>query len=394
MKFSAKKLAVVSAFALLSAFALPATASAAQVSVPEISQSCVFSSTDDAAVQMRKYIKERTSDFEINIDASVASKETVGQLMIFKAFDETGDGSEGDYLRFSVKKLNCKIYWKNNEYKLVYHLDYYTTAEEEARLTQKLDKTLASLNTEGLSDYNKALLLYRYVTSNVTYSTDIKDKYAYTAYSAVENGHAVCQGVAQLLYRLYNDSGIPCRIIAGIAHDTSGAREDSYHVWLITKIDGKYYLSDPTWDLKAEGDNFRYFLKGSNDFDSTFNMRHIPQNDNGLTFPEYDSDDFRNAYPVFSENAPSPVCSLGDINGDKSINAVDASVILSDYSRVSTCGTSAFTVSQKSCSDVNKDGSINAVDASCVLSYYAYVSCGGKGSIDDYIKNEVLNNVR
>ena len=83
MKFSAKKLAVVSAFALLSAFALPATASAAQVSVPEISQSCVFSSTDDAAVQMRKYIKERTSDFEINIDASVASKETVGQLMIF-----------------------------------------------------------------------------------------------------------------------------------------------------------------------------------------------------------------------------------------------------------------------------------------------------------------------
>ena len=212
--------------------------------------------------------------------------------------------------------------------------------------------------------------------------------------SAVENGHAVCQGVAQLLYRLYNDSGIPCRIIAGIAHDTSGAREDSYHVWLITKIDGKYYLSDPTWDLKAEGDNFRYFLKGSNDFDSTFNMRHIPQNDNGLTFPEYDSDDFRNAYPVFSENAPSPVCNLGDINGDKSINAVDASVILSDYSRVSTCGTSAFTVSQKSCSDVNKDGSVNAVDASCVLSYYAYVSCGGKGSIDDYIKNEVLNNVR
>lgn len=62
MKFSVKKLAVVSAFALLSAFALPATASAAQVSVPEISQSCVFSSTDDAAVQMRKYIKERTSE--------------------------------------------------------------------------------------------------------------------------------------------------------------------------------------------------------------------------------------------------------------------------------------------------------------------------------------------
>ena len=386
MKFSAKKLAVVSAFALLSAFALPATASAAQVSVPEISQSCVFSSTDDAAVQMRKYIKERTSDFEINIDASVASKETVGQLMIFKAFDETGDGSEGDYLRFSVKKLNCKIYWKNNEYKLVYHLDYYTTAE--------LDKTLASLNTEGLSDYNKALLLYRYVTSNVTYSTDIKDKYAYTAYSAVENGHAVCQGVAQLLYRLYNDSGIPCRIIAGVARDSDGVREDSYHVWLLTKIDGKYYLSDPTWDLSAVNDNFRYFLKGSDEFDNVSNMKHIPQNDNGLTFPEYNSDEFQSAYPVTAANAPQPGCSSGDIDGSGSINALDASFILSDYSRFSTCGMSALTISQKSFADVNNDNSVNAVDASCVLAYYAYSSCGGKESIDDYIKNEVLNDVR
>ena len=394
MKFSVKKLAAVTAIAVLSAFSTPVTAYAAQVSVPEVSHSCVFSSTDDAAMQMRKYIKERTADFEINIDASVASKETVGQLMIFKAFDETGSGSEGDYLRFSVKKLNCKIYWKNNEYRLVYHLDYYTTAAEEASLTQKLDTALASMNTEGLSDYNKFILLYRYVTSNVTYSSDISDKYAYTAYSAVENGHAVCQGVAQLLYRLCNDSGIPCRIIAGIAHDTSGAREDNYHVWLVTKIDGKYYLSDPTWDLSAEGDNFRYFLKGSNDFDSTFNMRHIPQNDNGLTFPEYDSDEFRNAYPVFSENAPSPKCSEGDIDGNNSINSVDASAILSDYSRVSTCGTSALTVSQNSCADVNNDGRVNAVDASCVLAYYAYVSCGGKGSIDTYIKNEVLKNVR
>lgn len=394
MKFSAKKLAVISAFAVLSAFSMPAFSAAAQTSVPQITQTCVFSSTDDAAAQMRQYLRERTTDFEIDVNSDVAAKETVGQIMIYKAFDETGKGSEGDYLRFGVKKLSCKIYWKNTSYRLVYHIDYYTTAEEEAKLTEKLEPLLSSLNTDGLSDYNKALLIYRYVAARVNYSSDISDKYAYTAYGAVENGNAVCQGVTQLLYRLYNDSGIPCRIIAGIARDSSGAREDSYHVWLVTKIDGKYYLSDPTWDLGASDDNFRYFLKGSNDFDSTFTMKHIPQNDNGLTFPEYSSDEFRNAYPVTSENAPSPVCSLGDIDGSSSINALDASVILSDYSRVSTCGTSAFTVSQQKCADINKDNRVNAVDASCVLAYYAYISCGGTDSIDNYIKNEVLNNVR
>ena len=87
-------------------------------------------------------------------------------------------------------------------------------------------------------------------------------------------------------------------------------------------------------------------------------------------------------------------CTKGDINGDRKINAVDASAILSDYSRVSTSGISAFTQLQNNCSDINGDKSINAVDASCVLAYYAFVSCGGKDSIDKYIKNEVLKNVR
>ncbi|WP_024861637.1 transglutaminase domain-containing protein [Ruminococcus flavefaciens] len=394
MKFSAKKLAIVSALVVLSAFSAPCRAFAAQTSVPQISQNCVFSSTDDAAQQMRAYLKEHSSDFEIEISANVAPKETVGQIMIYKAFDETGNGSEGDYLRFGVKKLNCKIYLKNDSYRLVYHIDYYTTAEEEEKLTQKTDELLASFHTDGLSDYNKALLIYRYVTSKVTYSSDISDKYAYTAYSAMENGNAVCQGVAQLLYRLYNDSGIPCRIIAGVARDSDGVREDSYHVWLLTKIDGKYYLSDPTWDLSAVNDNFRYFLKGSDEFDNVSNMKHIPQNDNGLTFPEYNSDEFQSAYPVTAANAPQPGCSSGDIDGSGSINALDASFILSDYSRFSTCGMSALTISQKSFADVNNDNSVNAVDASCVLAYYAYSSCGGKDSIDDYIKNEVLNDVR
>ena len=64
MKFSAKKLAIISALAVLSAFSAPCSAYAAQTSLPQISQSCVFSSTDDAAQQMRKYLKARDADFE------------------------------------------------------------------------------------------------------------------------------------------------------------------------------------------------------------------------------------------------------------------------------------------------------------------------------------------
>ncbi len=66
--------------------------------------------------------------------------------------------------------------------------------------------------------------------------------------------------------------------------------------------------------------------------------------------------------------------SLGDVNNDSQINAVDASSVLAYYAMLSTNKEGDYNASQKQAADVNNDGQINAVDASCILSYYAYVS--------------------
>ncbi len=79
--------------------------------------------------------------------------------------------------------------------------------------------------------------------------------------------------------------------------------------------------------------------------------------------------------------------SLGDINSDSAINAVDASEILSEYARVSTNQAPKFTEAQKKAADVDNNGAINAVDASQVLSYYAYKSTSGTMEFEDYLKN-------
>lgn len=79
--------------------------------------------------------------------------------------------------------------------------------------------------------------------------------------------------------------------------------------------------------------------------------------------------------------------SLGGINSDSAINAVDASEILSEYARVSTNQAPKFTEAQKKAADVDNNGAINAVDASQVLSYYAYKSTSGTMEFEDYLKN-------
>lgn len=77
---------------------------------------------------------------------------------------------------------------------------------------------------------------------------------------------------------------------------------------------------------------------------------------------------------------------LGDVNNDGKINAVDASSVLAYYARISTNQDGGFTESQKIAADFNHDGQINAVDASNILSYYAYIATAsenGNGSPSD-----------
>lgn len=393
MSLSTKLLAVISSFTLLLGAAVPCKSYAVELSIPEISAATVTASAEDAASLMRGYLKSHTSEFTVEIDNvsfssdSAKRKEEMQALaksMMYKAFEETGSGTDGDYLRFAVKSYKCSIR-NSNTCKLTYMIEYYTTAAEEKALTSKLSEIIRSLSLDGMSDYNKIETLYKYVTSHVTYSEDVDDPYAYSAYNAVFKGNAVCQGIAQLMYRMYNDSGIPCRVIAGTSQDLSGRTPSGNHVWLIVKLNGIYYLIDPTWDLKKV--SYRYFLKGTADFDSDVpQIVHTAQSESPLPFPDYNSAEFKQAYPISQYRYQPLKYTLGNVNGDSFIDSVDASLILAEYARISSQNYTAFTTDQQKCADVNSDSKIDSVDASKVLAYYAAVSSGSDIDLADYIK--------
>ena len=77
---------------------------------------------------------------------------------------------------------------------------------------------------------------------------------------------------------------------------------------------------------------------------------------------------------------------LGDVNGDGSINAVDASAVLAYYTRISTDQEGGFSDKQITAADVDGNGSVNAVDASKIMAYYAYTSSGGSMSIEKFLR--------
>ena len=125
-----------------------------------------------------------------------------------------------------------------------------------------LDTAWKEIVPEGKTDYEIIRDVYAYICEHVTYDNihvnDASYKLAHTAYAALVNGTAVCQGYAVLLYRMLMEQGIDCRIMAG--EGNGGA-----HAWNIAKIGQQYYYLDATWDAGTSS-HTEWFLKGSAHF--------------------------------------------------------------------------------------------------------------------------------
>ncbi|MBR6986064.1 MAG: leucine-rich repeat protein [Ruminococcus sp.] len=76
----------------------------------------------------------------------------------------------------------------------------------------------------------------------------------------------------------------------------------------------------------------------------------------------------------------------GDLNDDGKIDATDATLVLVNYSLLSTGEKMQLTESQQKAADVNGDGKIDSADATTILQYYSYLSTGGDLVFKEFMK--------
>lgn len=72
-----------------------------------------------------------------------------------------------------------------------------------------------------------------------------------------------------------------------------------------------------------------------------------------------------------------------DIDQNYTVNAVDASIVLTEYANTSIGKSGSFNVTQSYIADYNYDKKIDAIDASYILSYYAQNSVKGETPPDE-----------
>ena len=242
-------------------------------------------SADEAAVILRKGMENREARIAIRCPAdAITPTDGILDEIAEKAMEETGVPTQGDYIRWTYAGWSGSCSLESDDeglhYVFVYDCKYYTTAAQEAELSEKIDSVLQSLDiNDESSDYDVICAVYDYICANVSYDYDnLNDSeylLKYTAYAAMINKTAVCQGYSALMYRMLQQKNIDCRLIPG-----------SNHAWNIVAIDGVYYNADSTWDAGRDPKNYAYFLCGDSDF-----AEHT-------RYSEYSTEEFYRLYPM------------------------------------------------------------------------------------------------
>ena len=264
-------------------------------------------SVADAAAALREGMKNRQSEISVNYLFAGDFDQSVLTQIWDAAVIHTGVPTEGDYLRWH--RGGCSIsgsYYldrQGNAYAtLTYDVEYYTTADQEARMDAAVEALLESLDLWDGSDYEKVAGVYEWMCQNITYDhanlNNSSYKLKYSAYAAMIDRTAVCQGYATLLYRLLLTLGVDNRVITGIGNGGN-------HAWNIVKLEGLYYDVDATWDATSRqaGRDYAYFLLPDRLFDD-----HCRDD-------AFATADFYRDHPM-SDTAYSPPCDIHNyVNG-------------------------------------------------------------------------------
>lgn len=223
----------------------------------------------DAGAYLRDNMVNRvaTITFQVPFDSQTMTLDEMRKQCYAAAFLHTGNGAEGDYLNWNLGGYYYNQYEADGYAVLSYTPTYYTTLEQEAEVTDEVNRLIAGFGfDEATTDLQKVRAIYDYLCENIVYDeeTFADGNLRHTTYAALIKKSAVCQGYATAFYRLALESGLNARLVSGIGYASEGWEN---HGWNIVEVDGKYYYVDATWDAVQLQDNLGYtfYLKGTDE---------------------------------------------------------------------------------------------------------------------------------
>ncbi len=151
------------------------------------------------------------------------------------------------------------------------HKSFMILRSEKEIMSAELQAAVKAIKAKvtATDPYGIELQLHDLLCEAVTYNDDVTDPFIYTAYGALVNGKALCEGYSRAMQLLLGEFGINSALVTGVAGGEG-------HMWNVVEIGGKWYHLDVTWnDIDAESSSHAYF----NLTDEVILLDHNPNED-------------------------------------------------------------------------------------------------------------------
>lgn len=194
----------------------------------------IAGNVSDVKASFAQAVKDMKSsvNLEVNDSGTVKnSKQFFSELMTYVRRND-------EYSYFTLRGYSYSYSNDGNVLKATVKLLYNITPEEKNASDQKAAQIVRSMKLKGTSE-QKAIKLCQKL-SDIEYRTDVA-----TAYNALNEGIACCQGFSTAYYLLCKKAGIQCHILTGVAKTDAGSE---CHMWNAVKIESKWKAIDTTWN--------------------------------------------------------------------------------------------------------------------------------------------------
>lgn len=154
-----------------------------------------------------------------------------------------------EYFFVDFDKLESYVSETHTKVRVVYQEDLDTVKAMRDELEQHISE-ITEITDSLETDFEKELYIHDYLIENCSYLVDSEGSgyTSNTAYGALCEGSAYCDGYALAFKLLMDRAGLFCCVVEGFAGGLP-------HMWNMVCIDGQFYHVDVTWD---DSDNSEY----------------------------------------------------------------------------------------------------------------------------------------
>ncbi len=229
---------------------------------------------DEYKNTFKQNLIDRKTSFGVKLDATGYSVDYIGEAvssafneLLDYAFAPSANANEGDYIKYNVFESKYGASTTSTGGKVTvevnYNFLYNTNKEQEDIVASTVAAQAERINRECSNDFTKIKAVNDYVCQITEYDYDNVGSTEnglshYSAFGAINNHLAVCQGYSLLFYSLCTSLGIENRIATS-----------KDHMWNIVRLGDSFYHVDSTWNDAY--DNYTYFMKGQQDFKNDHN---------------------------------------------------------------------------------------------------------------------------